>query len=108
MAIDLENENVAAISLWLGPQLTERTDVVLRHHPEQYEGFMAMAETPEFNGRIIHALACDAKLMERSGQTLITAELAVEYGIKDANDRQPPSHREMLGEPHVPHPARVI
>ena len=108
MAIDLENENVAAISLWLGPQLTERTDVVLKHHPEQYEGFMAMAETPEFNGRIIHALACDAKLMERSGQTLITAELAVEYGIKDANDRQPPSHREMLGEPHVPHPARVI
>ena len=108
MAIDLENENVAAISLWMGPQLTERTEIVLKHHPEQYEGFMAMAETPEFNGRIIHALASDAKLMERSGQTLITAELAVEYGIRDVDERQPPSHRGTLGEPRVPHPARVI
>ncbi len=108
MAVDLENENVAAISLWLGPQLTERTDVVLKHQPEQYEGFMAMAETPEFNGRVIHALADDPQLMERSGQTLITAELALEYGIKDVDGRQPPSHREMLGEPRIPHPARVI
>ncbi len=108
MAVDLENENVAAISLWLGPQLTERTDVVLKHQPEQYEGFMAMAETPEFNGRVIHALANDPQLMERSGQTLITAELALEYGIKDVDGRQPPSHREMLGEPRIPHPARVI
>ena len=108
MAVDLENENVAAISLWLGPQLTERTDVVLKHQPEQYEGFMAMAETPEFNGRVIHALANDPQLMERSGQTLITAELASEYGIKDVDGRQPPSHREMLGEPRIPHPARVI
>ena len=108
MAIDLENENVAAISLWLGPQVTERTDIVLKHHPEQYEGFMAMAETPEFNGRIIHALACDSDLMSRSGQTLITAELALEYGISDVDGRQPPSHREMLGTPREPHPARVI
>lgn len=108
MAVDLENEDVAAISLWLGPQLTERTDVVLKHQPEQYEGFMAMAETPEFNGRVIHALANDPQLMERSGQTLITAELALEYGIKDVDGRQPPSHREMLGEPRIPHPARVI
>ena len=108
MAVDLENENVAAVSLWLGPQLTERTDVVLKHQPEQYEGFMAMAETPEFNGRVIHALANDPQLMERSGQTLITAELALEYGIKDVDGRQPPSHREMLGEPRIPHPARVI
>ncbi len=108
MAVDLENENVAAISLWLGPQLTERTDVVLKHQPEQYEGFMAMAETPEFNGWVIHALANDPQLMERSGQTLITAELALEYGIKDVDGRQPPSHREMLGEPRIPHPASVI
>ena len=108
MGVDLENENVAANSLWLGPQLTERTDVVLEHHPEQYEEFMAMAETPQFNGRIIHALASDKKRMARSGQTLITAELALEYGIRDEGGRQPPSHREMLGEPRRPHPARVI
>ena len=106
MAVDFENVNVATISLWLGPQLTERTEIVLRHRGEQYDDFMAMAETPQFNGRVIAALAADAKLMEKSGQTLVTAELAQEYGITD-NGRQPPSYREQLGEPRIPHPARV-
>ncbi len=108
MAVDLENEGVAAVSLWLGPQLTERTEVVLRHRREQYESFMAVAETPQFNGRIIHALASDSRLMHKSGQTLVTAELALEYDITDRNGMQPPSYRGQLGEPRVPHPARVV
>jgi NAD(P)-dependent dehydrogenase (short-subunit alcohol dehydrogenase family) len=108
MGVDLENEGVAAVSLWLGPQLTERTEVVLRHRGEQYDDFMAVAETPQFNGAIIYALASDANLMARSGQTLVTAELAMEYGITDSNGRQPPSYRDQLGEPRIPHPARVI
>lgn len=108
MAVDLENTGVAAVSLWLGPQRTERTEVVLRHRGEQYDDFMALAETPQFNGRVIHALSCDPKLTEKSGQTLITAELALEYGIADEGGRQPPSYREQLGEPRIPHPARVI
>jgi len=108
MAIDLENENVAAVSLWLGPQRTERTEIVLRHRGEQYDDFMAVAETPEFNGHIIHALAADGALMEKSGQTLVTAELATQYGITDTGGKQPPSYRDQLGEPRIPHPARVI
>ena len=108
MAVDFEDTGVAAVSLWLGPLLTERTEVVLRHRGEQYDDFMAMAETPEFNGRVIHALANDPKLMEKSGQTLVTAELAIEYGLTDEGGKQPPSYREMLGEPRVPHPARVV
>ena len=108
MGVDLENENVAAISLWLGPLITERTEAVLAYRGEQYEGFMAMAETPQFNGRVIYQLACDDRRMEKSGQTLITAELAVEYGILDRDDKQPPSYRDQLGEPRIPHPARVI
>ena len=108
MAVDLEDTGVAAVSLWLGPLLTERTEVVLRHRGEQYDDFMALAETPQFNGRVIHALANDEKLAERSGQTLVTAELALEYGITDEGGKQPPSYREHLGEPRIPHPARVI
>ncbi len=108
MAVDLENTGVAAVSLWLGPLLTERTEVVLRHRGEQYDDFMAMAETPQFNGRVIHALANDPKLGEKSGQTLVTAEMALEYGLTDEGGKQPPSYREHLGEPRIPHPARVI
>ncbi len=108
MAVDLEDTGVAAVSLWLGPQLTERTEVVLRHRGEQYDDFMALAETPQFNGRVIHALAGDPKLAEKSGLTLVTAELALEYGLTDEGGKQPPSYREQLGEPRTPHPARVI
>lgn len=108
MAVDFENTGVAAVSLWLGPQLTERTAIAGAHRREQYEAFLAQAETPEFNGRVIHALLEDPALMTFSGQTLITAELAPGYGLSEDGGRLPPSYREQLGEPRIPHPARVI
>jgi hypothetical protein len=107
MAVDLKEHNVAAVSLWLGPLITERTKVALAERPDQYEGFMQQAETPEFTGRIIAALYDDAKLMELSGQTLIGAEIAPGYGISEAGGRAPPSYRDMLGAPRAPHPAIV-
>jgi NAD(P)-dependent dehydrogenase (short-subunit alcohol dehydrogenase family) len=107
MAVDLKDYNVAAVSIWMGPLITERTQVALAERPDQYEGFMAQAETPEFTGRIIAALSQDPKLMDISGQTLIGAEVAPKYGISEAGGRAPPSYREMLGEPRVPHPAIV-
>ncbi|MNL21147.1 short chain dehydrogenase [compost metagenome] len=69
---------------------------------------MAMAETPEFNGRVIRSLLDAPELASLSGQTLISAELALGYGISDEAGRQPPSYREMLGAPRRQHPARVI
>ncbi|WP_068826413.1 SDR family NAD(P)-dependent oxidoreductase [Pseudomonas sp. BMS12] len=108
MAVDFEGTGVAALSLWLGPQLTERTRLVGAQHGEQYQAFLAQAETPEFNGRIIHALLDDPELASLSGQTLISAEIAARYGICEAEGRQPPSYREMLGAPRVAHPARVV
>jgi NAD(P)-dependent dehydrogenase (short-subunit alcohol dehydrogenase family) len=108
MGVDLAEHGVAAVSLWLGPQVTERTAVAVKERPDQYTEFMKVAETPQFNGRVIHALASDAELISRSGQTFITAELAITYGITDSGGRQPPSYRAMLGEPRIPHPAKVI
>lgn len=108
MAIDFEGSGVAALSLWLGPQLTERTRIAGEQHGEQYKAFLAQAETPEFNGRVIHALLNDPQLMKVSGQTLITAEIAPGYGITEDQGRQPPSHRAMLGDPRLQHPARVV
>lgn len=108
MAVDFEGQGVAALSLWLGPQLTERTRIAGANHGAQYDAFLANAETPQFNGRIIHALLNDPELMSLSGQTLITAEIGQRYGISEAEGRQPPSYREMLGAPRVAHPARVV
>jgi NAD(P)-dependent dehydrogenase (short-subunit alcohol dehydrogenase family) len=107
MGVDFKDDNVAAVSIWLGPLKTARTDRAVKERPDQYEEIMKMAETPEFTGRIVDALYKDPKLMELSGQTLIGAELGVKYGIKDDGDKQPPSYRAMLGEPRIPHPAIV-
>ena len=65
-------------------------------------------ETPEFTGHIIWALYNDPKLMEMSGQTVIGAEMAVKYGIKDEGGRQPPSYRDTHKvEPRVQYPGVV-
>jgi len=107
MGVDLRGTGVAAISLWLGPLLTERSRQTLAEHPEQYEKFMADAETPEFNGRVIAAIHDDPGLAELNGQTLISAEIAPRYGITEAGGRAPPSYRAMLGDPRIAHPAIV-
>lgn len=107
MAVDLEPHQVAALSLWLGPQLTERTAAAAQQRPGQYEEFLRQGETPQFNGRLIYALASADDLMALSGQTLISAEAAQRFGITEEGGRQPPSYRELLGAPRMPHPAKV-
>ena len=109
MAVDFRESGtqVASISLWMGPLLTERSKRTLAEHPDEYAGFMSQAETPEFNGRLIHAIYNDPNLAELNGQTVIGAEIAERYGITEEGGRKPPSYREMLGEPRIPHPAIV-
>jgi len=108
MAVDLEPFNVQAVSIWMGPLLTERALIAAEVHPEQYKDFMAVAESPQFTGHILHAIATDPKVQELSGMTLIGAEVAKDrYGLKDRGDKQPPSYREMLGSPNDLNPARV-
>ncbi|MGC6472040.1 MAG: SDR family NAD(P)-dependent oxidoreductase [Parvibaculales bacterium] len=108
MAVDLKPHNVQAVSIWMGPLLTERALIAAEVHPEQYKEFMEMAETPQFTGHIIHAIACDDKAEEVSGHTLIGAEVAKDrYQLTDRGGKQPPSHREMLGSPNPPNPAIV-
>ena len=108
MSVDLRPYQVAALSLWLGPQLTERNAAAAQQRPGQYEEFLRQGETPQFNGRLIHALARAADLMDFSGQTLISAEAARRFGITEEGGRQPPSYRELLGAPRLPHPAKIM
>ncbi|MBS0580706.1 MAG: SDR family NAD(P)-dependent oxidoreductase [Proteobacteria bacterium] len=107
MAVDLREYNVATISLWLGLVLTERTRSVIDKDPGKYSQMVEAAETPQFSGHIIASLYEDPKLMDQSGQTLIAAEAALHYGLKDEGGKQPPSHRSMFGAPRIPHPAIV-
>lgn len=107
MAVDFKPHNVATASIWMGMLQTDRTRRVMSREPDKYAGFWEIAETPEFTGHIISTLFNDPQRAERSGQTLVGAELAQEYGIAEADGRTPPSHREMLGAPVQAHPAVV-
>jgi NAD(P)-dependent dehydrogenase (short-subunit alcohol dehydrogenase family) len=98
MAIDFRPHNVAVVSIWMGLLLTERTLRVFATEPDKYAALAATAETPEFTGRVIDALASDPCLMDKSGRVLIGAELGQEYGLTDTNGRIPPSHRAFFGD----------
>ena len=103
MAVELRPHGIAAVSLWMGLLRTERTERALSD-PElakHYAHLLDTMETPQLSGHVIHALTQDPQRMERSGRVWIGAELALEYGIRDAGGRQPPSHRPMLGDPTV-------
>jgi NAD(P)-dependent dehydrogenase (short-subunit alcohol dehydrogenase family) len=107
MGVDFRDTGVAAVSLWMGMLATERSARTAEEHPEQYEQILAMAETPEFNGKVIDAIYNDPNLAELNGQTVITAEMAEKYGITDVGGKQPMSWRPRLGDPRIPHPAII-
>lgn len=96
MAVDFRDFGIATVSIWMGSLLTERVRGIIAGNPEKFGSILDTAETPELTGHVIWALYQDPGLMEVSGQTLIGAELAVKYGIRDDGDRQPPSYRDMF------------
>lgn len=97
MAVDFRPYQVAVVSIWMGLLMTERTQRVFEAEPDKYAELAATAESPEFTGRVIDALARDPALMDKSGKVWIGAELARDYGLTDINGRLPPSHREFFG-----------
>lgn len=107
MAVDFKPYNIAVVSLWMGLLKTERTCRLLDAEPEIYGAAAASAESAEFPGLVIDALAADPSLMERSGQIWVGAELAREYGVVDINGKQPHSPAAMLGPPTSYNPAIV-
>jgi NAD(P)-dependent dehydrogenase (short-subunit alcohol dehydrogenase family) len=95
MAVDFRPFGVAAVSIWMGAVLTERLQQVIDSGP-QFAYLDDIAETPEFTGHVIAALAADADVLTISGRTLIGAEVARQYGITDRGGRQPPSMRQLM------------
>ena len=108
MGVEFRDHNVAAISIWMGMVLTERIAVMREETPEMFDHALPLMETPEFTGHVIWALYNDPELMKKSGQTLIGAELAKEYGIKDEDGREPASYRDTHGvAPFVQYNRRI-
>ncbi len=85
MAEELRPHGVAVVSLYPG---LVRTELVMQAAEAGWLN-LANSESPEFTGLVIAALAADPSLARRSGQALVGAALAMEFGIKDIDGRQP-------------------
>ncbi len=83
MAHDLRPYNVAAVSLYPG---LVRTESVLKA-ADFFD--LSNSESPQFLGRVVAGLAIDPNIMEKSGQVLVAAEVAIAYGIRDIDGKQP-------------------
>ena len=88
MAQELKKHGVAAVALTPGFMRTERVAAAFK--AAGVEGLEKITESPEYVGRAVAALAADPNIMERSGQTLAVADLAVEYGFTDVDGRRVP------------------
>jgi len=83
MAHELRRHGVAVVSLYPG---MVRTEAVMAAAAVLD---LSNSESPEFIGHVVSALAADENRMRWTGQTLVAAALALDYGIRDIDGRQP-------------------
>ena len=83
MAHELREHNVAVVSLYPGIVRTEKV--------MEAAAFLDLSnsESPQFIGRAVAALASDPNVMQRSGQVLVAAAVAQQYGFTDVDGKQP-------------------
>lgn len=83
MSHELREHNVAVVSLYPGLVRTEKV--------MEAAAFLDLSnsESPQFIGRAVSALASDPNIMQKSGQVLVAAALALEYGFTDIDGKQP-------------------
>jgi len=83
MAHDLRPHDITSVSLYPG---LVRTESVM-----QFAAYLDLSnsESPQFTGRVIAALAADPDVHRFTGQWLVVAALAADYGIADIDGRQP-------------------
>ena len=83
MAKELKEHGVAAVSLYPGLVRTEKVMEAAAWLD------LSNSESPRFIGRAVVALAGDENVMERTGEVLIAARLAEDYGFADIDGKRP-------------------
>jgi NAD(P)-dependent dehydrogenase (short-subunit alcohol dehydrogenase family) len=86
MAEELRPHGVASVALYPG---LVRTESVLQAGEEYFD--FSNSESPQFIGRAVAALAADVDILARTGQTLVAAELGMEYDFSDIDGKRPRS-----------------
>ncbi|GAA4462194.1 SDR family NAD(P)-dependent oxidoreductase [Nibrella saemangeumensis] len=89
MAQELHPHGVTAVALYPGHTRTERVERVLTKtgHADK----LTETHSPRYVGRAVVALAQDPHLLDKSGQSLATGDLAALYGFTDVDGRLIPA-----------------
>lgn len=82
-ARELGEHNVAVVSLYPGLVRTEKVMEAAAWLD------LSNSESPQFIGRAVVALASDTDVMKKTGEVLVAASLAREYGFSDVDGAQP-------------------
>ena len=83
MASELQPHGVTVVSLYPGMVRTEKVMAASAWLD------MSNSESPEFIGRTILALGSDPNVIRHSGQVLVAAALALDYGFTDIDGKSP-------------------
>lgn len=83
MSHELRDHNVAVVSLYPGLVRTEKVMEAAAWLD------LSNSESPQFIGRAVVGLASDSNVMEKSGQVVVAAALAQEYGFEDIDGKKP-------------------
>ena len=83
MAVELAPHGVSVVSLYPGLVRTEKVMAAAQWLD------LTNSESPEFIGRAVAALAADPAVSRHSGQVLIAAAVAAEYGFTDVDGQRP-------------------
>lgn len=79
----LKKDNIAVVALYPG---LVRTEGIMKY--AEYID-LSNSESPQFTGRSVVALAMDANIMKKSGQSLFLTDLADEYHFTDVDGKVP-------------------
>jgi dehydrogenase/reductase SDR family protein 1 len=117
--IDLRNSNVACLSLYPGVVKTELVLDTVNNPLNQglkikkgCNSLMKMAdlyrngESPEFTGKVVVALAQDPKVMSYTSSVVVAADYAQMHKIRDIDNRQIASYRQLAFLAQLYLPAR--
>jgi NAD(P)-dependent dehydrogenase (short-subunit alcohol dehydrogenase family) len=87
LAPDALESGVTVLGLLPGFMRTERVQVHMRDEALQKRYRYDLAESPEYTGRAVVALASDTNVSAKSGQLIFVGDAAKEYGFTDIDGR---------------------
>jgi NAD(P)-dependent dehydrogenase (short-subunit alcohol dehydrogenase family) len=89
LAPDAKSVGITIAGLLPGFMKTERVEMHIRHADEetrkQYR--YDLAESPQYTGRAVAALAADPNVLNKAGEMIFVADAAKEYGFTDIDGR---------------------